>query len=270
MPEKIPFYKNIFFYAFVLFMIWILIGTEPFATTSEIVPLNEVIQLLKEEKVQNVTVTGDSIEVQLRNGTKIATKKETSVSFSEVLTNHNIDISKIPGEYTVEQPPLWMELIPTILSFALPIAILVFFLSKMKGAGGDMLSFGKSRAKLFQKGKTKITFADVAGNEEAKKEVTEIVDFLKHPDKYRKLGARIPKGILLVGPAGVGKTLIAKAIAGEADVPFYSVSGSEFMEMLVGVGSARVRDLFAMARASQPSLIFIDEIDAIGRQRGMG
>ena len=117
MPEKIPFYKNIFFYAFVLFMIWILIGTEPFATTSEIVPLNEVIQLLKEEKVQNVVVTGDSIEVQLRNGTKIATKKETSVSFSEVLTNHNIDISKIPGEYTVEQPPLWMELIPTILSF---------------------------------------------------------------------------------------------------------------------------------------------------------
>lgn len=268
--EKIPFYKNIFFYVFVFFMLWILVGAEPFSPVIEQKPLNEIIRLLKEEEVQNVTVQGDTIEVQLKNGTKLITEKEATVSFSEILTDHNIDISKISGEYIVEKPSIWVELLPTLLSFALPIAILIFFLSKMKGTGGDILSFGKSRAKLFQKGKTKITFADVAGNKEAKSEVTEVVDFLKFPDKYRKLGARIPKGVLLVGPAGVGKTLIAKAIAGEADVPFYSVSGSEFMEMLVGVGSARVRDLFAMARASQPSLIFIDEIDAIGRQRGMG
>ncbi len=268
--EKVPFYKNIFFYVFLLFMVWIIATPSALTPKLEQKPLNEVLQLIREEKVQNITIIGDSVEVQLKNGTKLATEKESSVSFSEILTNHDLDVSKIPGEYTVEKPPVWVELLPTILSFALPIFILIFFLSKMKGAGGDMLSFGKSKAKLFQKGKTKITFADVAGNEEAKKEVTEIVDFLKHPDKYRKLGARIPKGVLLVGPAGVGKTLIAKAIAGEADVPFYSVSGSEFMEMLVGVGSARVRDLFAMARASQPSLIFIDEIDAIGRQRGMG
>jgi cell division protease FtsH len=132
------------------------------------------------------------------------------------------------------------------------------------------MSFGKSRAKLFEKGQQKITFNDVAGCEEAKKEMSEIVDFLKSPAKYRKLGARIPKGVLLVGPSGVGKTLLARAIAGEADVPFFSVAGSEFMEMLVGVGSSRVRDLFSTAREKQPSLIFIDEIDAIGRQRGMG
>jgi len=149
---------------------------------------------------------------------------------------------------------------------------LVFLFRQFKMAGGgDMLSFGRARAKLFNKETSvKTTFNDVAGNIESKQELMEIVDFLKNPDKYHKLGARIPKGVLLVGPSGVGKTLLAKAVAGEADVPFFSASGSEFMEMLVGVGSARVRDLFARARASQPSLIFIDEIDAIGRQRGMG
>src|SRR3989304_4433939 len=132
------------------------------------------------------------------------------------------------------------------------------------------MSFAQSRAKLFNKDQSKITFEDVAGAEEAKRELLEIVDFLKQPEKYRKLGARIPKGILLVGSAGVGKTLLAKAVAGEAGLPFFSVAGSEFMEMLVGVGSARARDLFQKAKLAQPSLIFIDEIDAIGRARGMG
>lgn len=267
---RIPFYKNIFFYLMLLLVVWALISPSNIYTTPEKKPLNEVLKLIKEQKVQNVTVSQNSVEVQLKDGTKLATEKEDGVSFSEILTDHGLDVSQIPGEYKVEKPPVWAEFLPTFLSFFLPIAIFIFFMSRMKGAGGDILSFGKSKAKVFVKGKAKITFSDVAGNEEAKKEVMEIVDFLKNPEKYRKLGARIPKGILLVGPAGVGKTLIAKAIAGEADVPFYSVSGSEFMEMLVGVGSARVRDLFATARATQPSLIFIDEIDAIGRQRGMG
>jgi cell division protease FtsH len=154
--------------------------------------------------------------------------------------------------------------------FGFPLFILFMIFRQMKGANGDILSFGRSRAKIFDKGKAKVTFNDVAGNDEAKSEMMEIVDFLKNPQKYRKLGARIPKGVLLVGPSGVGKTLLARAIAGEANVPFYSAAGSEFMEMLVGVGSSRVRDLFRMARESQPSLIFVDEIDAIGRQRGMG
>lgn len=270
--EKVPFYKNIFFYTMILFLVWLVIGITGDLDLNSVEerPLNEVVQLIKEDEIQNITVRGNTIEAQKRDGSMLKTEKESELSFAEILSAHDLSVADIPGEYLVEKPTPWGEILPTILSIAFPILILVFFLSRLKGAGGDILSFGKSKAKLFQKGSTDISFDDVAGNEEAKKEVSEIVDFLKYPEKYRKLGARIPKGILLVGPAGVGKTLMAKAIAGEAAVPFYSVAGSEFMEMLVGVGSARVRDLFTMAKTTQPSLIFIDEIDAIGRQRGMG
>jgi len=270
-PLKIPFYKNIFFYMMVLFLVWIFAGIGDLDSIStKQLSLSETIQLIKEEKVQSITVTNDLVEAQLKDGTKIVTEKESSVSFQEILDDNEIDLATLPGEYEVKHPILLMEILPSLLSFAIPILILLFIINRMKGANGDILSFGKSKARLFKKGKAKNTFDDVAGSEEAKKEVMEIVDFLKHPDKYRKLGARIPKGVLLVGPAGVGKTLMAKAIAGEAEVPFFSVAGSEFMEMLVGVGSARVRDLFKMAKETQPSLIFIDEVDAIGRQRGMG
>ncbi len=270
-PLKIPFYKNIFFYMMVLFLVWIFVGIGDLDSIStKQLSLSETIQLIKEEKVQSITVTNDLVEAQLKDGTKIVTEKESSVSFQEILDDNDIDLATLPGEYEVKHPILLMEILPSLLSFAIPILILLFIINRMKGANGDILSFGKSKARLFKKGKAKNTFDDVAGSEEAKKEVMEIVDFLKHPDKYRKLGARIPKGVLLVGPAGVGKTLMAKAIAGEAEVPFFSVAGSEFMEMLVGVGSARVRDLFKMAKETQPSLIFIDEVDAIGRQRGMG
>lgn len=270
-PLKIPFYKNIFFYMMVLFLVWIFVGIGDLDSVStKQLSLSETIQLIKEEKVQSITVTNDLVEAQLKDGTKIVTEKESSVSFQEILDDNEIDLATLPGEYEVKHPILLMEILPSLLSFAIPILILLFIINRMKGANGDILSFGKSKARLFKKGKAKNTFDDVAGSEEAKKEVMEIVDFLKHPDKYRKLGARIPKGVLLVGPAGVGKTLMAKAIAGEAEVPFFSVAGSEFMEMLVGVGSARVRDLFKMAKETQPSLIFIDEVDAIGRQRGMG
>ena len=270
-PLKIPFYKNIFFYMMVLFLVWIFVGIGDLDSVStKQLSLSETIQLIKEEKVQSITVTNDLVEAQLKDGTKIVTEKESSVSFQEILDDNEIDLATLPGKYEVKHPILLMEILPSLLSFAIPILILLFIINRMKGANGDILSFGKSKARLFKKGKAKNTFDDVAGSEEAKKEVMEIVDFLKHPDKYRKLGARIPKGVLLVGPAGVGKTLMAKAIAGEAEVPFFSVAGSEFMEMLVGVGSARVRDLFKMAKETQPSLIFIDEVDAIGRQRGMG
>ena len=270
-PLKIPFYKNIFFYMMALFLVWIFVGIGDLDSVStKQLSLSETIQLIKEEKVQSITVTNDLVEAQLKDGTKIVTEKESSVSFQEILDDNEIDLATLPGKYEVKHPILLMEILPSLLSFAIPILILLFIINRMKGANGDILSFGKSKARLFQKGKAKNTFDDVAGSEEAKKEVMEVVDFLKHPDKYRKLGARIPKGVLLVGPAGVGKTLMAKAIAGEAEVPFFSVAGSEFMEMLVGVGSARVRDLFKMAKETQPSLIFIDEVDAIGRQRGMG
>jgi len=264
-------FGNIFFYIFLFLMIYLIFGSTSGSTfMREEVSISDVIKLINEEKVQDVTVVGDKVEVLKRSGTKVYARKESNISFDEILSNNQVDRSKIAGKLEVKQQVNIMDILSPILMFGLPIFIFYYFLKQMRTQGGDLMSFGKSRAKLFEKGQQKITFNDVAGCEEAKKEMSEIVDFLKSPAKYRKLGARIPKGVLLVGPSGVGKTLLARAIAGEADVPFFSVAGSEFMEMLVGVGSSRVRDLFSTAREKQPSLIFIDEIDAIGRQRGMG
>ena len=264
-------FTNVFFYIFLLFAAYMIFGSmKDSVLVQEEIPIGQVVNLINEEKVQDIVVTGDKIEVLERSGTKVYSKKETSISFDQILSNNNVDRSKISGKLEVKQQVSTGEILSPLLMFGLPFLVLFYFLRQMKGQNGDIMSFGKSRAKLFVKGQQKITFNDVAGCEEAKREMAEIVDFLKFPTKYRKLGARIPKGVLLVGPSGVGKTLLARAIAGEAEVPFFSVAGSEFMEMLVGVGSSRVRDLFAMAREKQPSLIFIDEIDAIGRQRGMG
>jgi len=234
------------------------------------IPIGDLVKKINEEKIQDVIVNGDRVDVLQKDGTKVYAKKESGISFDQILSNNNIDRSKISGKLEVVHKVNFLDVLSPLLMFVLPVVILFFFLKQMKGQSGEIMSFGKSRAKVFTKGQQKVTFKDVAGCEEAKREMMEIVDFLKYPAKYRKLGARIPKGVLLVGPSGVGKTLLARAIAGEAGVPFFSVAGSEFMEMLVGVGSSRVRDLFNMARERQPSLIFIDEVDAIGRQRGMG
>ncbi|KKU95374.1 MAG: ATP-dependent zinc metalloprotease FtsH [Candidatus Amesbacteria bacterium GW2011_GWB1_48_13] len=160
--------------------------------------------------------------------------------------------------------------LPSVIGTGVVLLVLLYMFRQARGAQDSIFSFGQSKAKLFDKGKQSVKFADVAGVDEAKKELEEVVDFLKNPGKYKAVGARTPKGVLLVGPSGVGKTLLARAVAGEAGVPFFSMAGSEFMEMLVGVGSARVRDLFATAKKAAPSIIFIDEIDAIGRQRGHG
>ena len=265
-------FSNVFFYMFLVFAIFVLATAfQDFNGNTEKKSISETISLIHDDKVQDITVSGNDIEVLLQDGSKFTTEKEAGISFDDILANNNVDRSKVAGEITVEHRIGFINIIGPLLSFGLPILILLFIFRQMRGAGGDIMQFGRSKAKLFNRDtKQKVTFKDVAGVTEAKKEMMEIVDFLKNPEKYRKLGARIPKGVLLVGPAGVGKTLLAKAIAGEASVPFFSVAGSEFMEMLVGVGSARARDLFKMAKASQPSLIFIDEIDAIGRQRGMG
>jgi cell division protease FtsH len=268
---KIPnVFGNTFFYVF-LFLATVLLF-DVFGSSGSVtqIPIGDLITKINEEKVQNLTVSGDRVDVLLRDGTKVYAEKESGVSFDEILKNNNVDRSKIKGEFKVEHKVTFDQILSPILMFGLPILILFFIFRQIRGQSGEIMSFGKSRAKMFDKNQSKITFKDVAGNEEAKREMIEIVDFLKNPEKYRKLGARTPKGVLLIGPSGVGKTLLAKAIAGEAGVPFFSAAGSEFMEMLVGVGSSRVRDLFNMARNSQPSLIFIDEIDAIGRQRGMG
>jgi cell division protease FtsH len=170
----------------------------------------------------------------------------------------------------VEGESAWSSILPQLVIFALVILALYFFVFRRIGQGGGVLSFGKSRAMLVSKGKTSKTFKDVAGITEAKEEVEELVEFLRHPRKFQKLGGRIPRGVLLVGPPGTGKTLLARAIAGEADVPFYSISGSDFVEMFVGVGASRVRDLFQQAKDNSPCIIFIDEIDAVARRRGSG
>jgi cell division protease FtsH len=189
----------------------------------------------------------------------------------EILQRDGVDLSKV--KVSVENRTGWKmlgDILTMLLSVGLPILFIIWFFGKQAGGGGGggMFGFGKSTAKLFIKGKQNLSFKDVAGVEEAKRDLVEVVDFLKHPEKYKKMGARAPRGVLLVGPAGVGKTLLAKAVAGEANVPFYSMAGSEFMEMLVGVGASRVRDLFGTAKKAGKAIIFIDEIDAIGRVRG--
>ncbi|MDD4152047.1 MAG: AAA family ATPase, partial [Candidatus Gracilibacteria bacterium] len=164
----------------------------------------------------------------------------------------------------------WSEMLPTIIGFILFFVVAILLIGRMGGMANNAISFGKSRARVYDKDKDKVMFADVAGAEEEKEELKEVVDFLKHPKKYKDMGAKIPKGILLVGPPGTGKTLIARAVAGESDVPFLSISGSEFVEMFVGVGASRVRDLFEQAKKIAPAIIFIDEIDAIGKKRSPG
>ena len=262
---------NFLFWVIIFAVGWILISAIfENSTSGNNKPFNEFIKQAKDGNVLNLTVVGDDIKIKLTNGEEFSVKKETNSTIDQILTNNQIPVSQIKGELKVDKKMSFEQILSPLLTILLPLVIIYFIFKQMRGSSNDVFNFGKSKAKLFFKGQQSITFNDVAGNKEAKLNLQEIVDFLKYPEKYRKLGARIPKGVLLVGASGVGKTLLAKAIAGEAGVPFFSVAGSEFMEMLVGVGSSRARDLFRMAREQQPSLIFIDEIDAIGRQRGMG
>ena len=182
------------------------------------------------------------------------------------LTNKNVEIAaENPPE-----PPWWSTMFSTIVPIVLLIGVWYFIMQQTQGGGGRVMSFGKSRARMSGADKIKVNFKDVAGADEAKQELEEVVEFLKHPKKYNDLGARIPKGVLLFGPPGTGKTLLARAVAGESGVPFFSISGSDFVEMFVGVGASRVRDLFNQAKKNAPCIVFIDEIDAVGRQRGAG
>ena len=226
---------------------------------------------IKEGKVESVEVQNEKLTLTYKDESIKLSTKEENESFAELLEKAEISPTSI--NYTIVDQSLTKAL-GGILSVVLPLGLMgvfFFFIIRSQSRGAqDIFSFGRSKAKLFAKGKQDISFDDVAGVEDSKRELEEIVDFLKHPAKYRKMGARPPKGAILLGPAGVGKTLLARATAGEAGVPFFSMAGSEFMEMLVGVGASRVRDLFGQAKAASPSIIFIDEIDAIGRQRGRG
>ncbi len=233
------------------------------------VSLNEIFTEIEKGEIEKVEVGPDSVKAEKKNGEVLKANKENQVSFYELLEMQGIDPNKISGGIYPESNYDWILVLSNIAFPLLMIGLLWWMFKSAGKSAGGVFSLGKSKAKLFSKEEQgKIGFKDVAASKEIKEELYEIVDFLKEPNKYRKLGARIPKGILLVGPAGVGKTLFARAIAGEANVPFYSVAGSEFIEMIVGVGSARVRDLFKTAKENAPALVFIDEIDAIGRQRG--
>src|SRR2546427_5253560 len=193
---------------------------------------------------------------------------------TKVLKDNGIDYANGRLLTLQYEPPsalsVWINLLVSFIPFILIGGLLIFMMRQAQGSNNQALSFGKSRARMFMGNKPTVTFADVAGVEEAKQELQEIVEFLKYPEKFVALGARIPKGLLLVGPPGTGKTLISRAVAGEAGVPFFSISGSEFVEMFVGVGASRVRDLFDQAKRNSPSIVFVDEIDAVGRQRGAG
>lgn len=238
----------------------------------EKIDLSTMIQDVKAGKVDKISVAGSELNVSYNNGTpeKTATKEET-ISLAELLTDSGIDLSTVKIEVKDQNSGrVWGDLLINGLPILLMVLFMVFIFRQARGSQDGIMGFGRSKAKLFSKGKQSVTFKDVGGVPEAKKELEEVVDFLKHPAKYRKLGARTPKGVLLVGPSGTGKTLLARAVAGEAGVPFFSMAGSEFMEMLVGVGASRVRDLFQTAKKTAPAIIFIDEIDAIGRMRGMG
>lgn len=235
------------------------------------VSLSEAIQLIKEGKAEKVEVTGDNLSLTGKDGKEYLSRKESASSFLEILQKENVETGSLP--ITVKDdslPGSLAEIIFNILPVVLMIAFFLIIMRQARGASDSIFSFGKSRAKLFNQDHPKVSFADVAGVDEAKKELSEIVEFLREPEKFRRLGARTPKGVLLVGPSGVGKTLLARALAGEANVPFFSMAGSEFMEMLVGVGASRVRDLFELAKKSAPAIIFIDEVESIGRRRGMG
>jgi len=239
--------------------------------TAEEINLTQVLNDVKDNKVKQILVDGDRLILTYKDGKQYSARKETGESLVQTFEAAGIDPKSVEiniMDQTVSRAVA--DILGTIFPLILMAALFYFLFRQAKGAQDSIFSFGQSRARLFAKGKQAITFGDVAGVDEAKKELEEVVDFLKHPQKYRALGARTPKGVLLVGPSGVGKTLLAKAVAGEAGVPFFSMAGSEFMEMLVGVGASRVRDLFSTAKRAAPSIIFIDEIDAIGRQRGQG
>ncbi len=267
-PEKQPkSYKNIMFWiiaGIIIIILWSLLQTP--GTAREEVPFSQFLNSVESNNVAEVTITGNQIEGKYTEGTPFETVAPSSYDdLVSILRKHNVNITV---KDDTRNP--WYSYLFTWFPILLLILFWIFFMRQMQAGGNKAMSFGKSRAKLFTGPKKKVTFKDVAGVEEAKEELQEIISFLKDPKKFQKLGGRIPKGVLLVGSPGTGKTLLARAVAGEANVSFFSISGSDFVEMFVGVGASRVRDLFEQGKKQAPCLIFIDEIDAVGRHRGAG
>jgi len=267
-------WKDLVLYGFlIVIFLFITLGLGGYANkqNEQSIPISQVIKEVKEKKVGSITVLDSKIEVNYKNGAKAVSSKEKETSIYEVLKNSGVDPASVSINVKDDSSMnAWVNIISSFLPLLLMVGFLYFIFRQARGAQESIFSFGSSKGKQFNKDFPKVTFDSVAGVDEAKQELSEVVDFLKNPSKYQAMGARTPKGVLLIGPSGTGKTLLARAVAGEAKVPFISIAGSEFMEMLVGVGAARVRDLFATAKKTQPAIIFIDEVDAIGRQRGAG
>jgi cell division protease FtsH len=265
-------FKNIVIGLFVLFIVFSLfgsIGSQTAMLTSK--PLSTVVSDVKSGKVKSIDVEDTKLTVTEKDGTKYTSIKESQDSLVDVLQKSGVDPKTVAiNVKDMSAGQIWIGLISNVLPLVLTVVFFLFLFRQARGAQDNIFSFGQSKARIWNKDLPKVTFKDVAGVDDAKKELEEVVDFLKNPAKYKALGARTPKGVILVGPSGTGKTLLAKAMAGEAHTAFFSIAGSEFMEMLVGVGAARVRDLFAQAKKSAPAIIFIDEIDAIGRMRSVG
>jgi len=261
-------YRNIGLYLLMLIITVSIISSffEPKSVTQQELTYSEFLEEVEINNVSKVTIVDNSITGILMDGTEFFTYSPDDPEMINTLRSKNIIIEA--------KPPVkvswWMQLLSSLLPMLLIIGIWLFMIQQMQGGGNKVMSFGKSKAKLLGKETPKVTFKDVAGIDEAEEEVEEIIEFLKNPARFKKLGAKIPRGVLLYGPPGAGKTLLARAIAGEARVPFFSISGSDFVEMFVGVGASRVRDLFKQAKVNAPCIIFMDEIDAVGRHRGAG
>lgn len=261
------FFKNVLFYLLsIMVIIWMFdLYGEKNSKPADI-SYTSFMQHVQQDEIKQVTIVDNVISGKLKDGKEFSTVAPNDSKLVEKLEAKKVDIkAELPP-----QPPWWMSILSSILPMLIIVGLWFMLMNQGGAGGGKVMNFGKSRARRYDEEKLKITFKDVAGAEEAKQELEEVVEFLKHPQKYNDLGAKIPKGVLLYGPPGTGKTLLAKAVAGEAGVPFFSISGSDFVEMFVGVGASRVRDLFDQAKKSAPCIVFIDEIDAVGRQRGAG
>ncbi len=263
-------FKNFGFVALVVLVVLISYAAYRQPSTLKEIPLTQVIHQANDGQYKKIVVNGDELDITQKGQSKATLKsyKESNTTLKQEGVNYNkVEVSIKPPSSTGQiVSSLAINLIPVVLIGGL----LYFALRSAQGQGNQALSFGKSRARLYGNEKDKVSFKNVAGQAEAKQDLQEVVEFLKFPKKFASLGARIPKGVLLIGPPGTGKTMLARAVAGEAGVPFFSISGSEFVEMFVGVGASRVRDLFAKAKKNAPCIIFIDEIDAVGRRRGSG
>ncbi len=270
MNNKTRNYKNFGFVAIIILLVMVVFAANQQPKKLDELPISEVIKAANEGQYKEIDVKGNNLEITKKdeNDPTIKSYKDPVVSLQE----EGVDYSKVKVDVmpASNAGSTWTNVALSILPVLLISGVLFFMLRSAQGQGNQAMSFGKSKAKLYGNEKDKLTFKSIAGSDEAKQDLEEIVEFLKFPKKFQNLGAKIPKGVLLVGPPGTGKTMLSRAVAGEANVPFFSISGSEFVEMFVGVGASRVRDLFGKAKKNAPCIIFIDEIDAVGRKRGSG